>query len=167
MAELLSERLLALLRHEVECLQAELADNIPVSRAARAAGAAKTAGGKAAGAVKRRAPAKAVDVAPVAVRRVSAKERVESIGQAARTLEKLLELKRLETLAGQGGGEDAAETARLREEFLSRLRSLDARRRAGATLFDAQTGAYAGEAGADDGRGAAGAFADAARRWRR
>ena len=65
---------------------------------------------------KRRAPAKAGGEAAPAPRRASAKERVESIGQAARTLEKLLELKRLERLAVEGGDADAAETARLREE---------------------------------------------------
>lgn len=63
-----------------------------------------------------------------------------------RTLEKLLELRRLEMLAAQGGAEDEAETARLREELLNRLRSLDARRRAGPALFDAATGAFAGDA---------------------
>ena len=94
--------------------------------------------------LRRYAPAKAGGEAASAPRRASAKERVESIGQAARTLEKLLELKRLERLAVEGGDADAAETARLREEFLSRLRSLDARRREGATLFDAD-GAYAGD----------------------
>ena len=72
------------------------------------------------------------------------KDRAEALGQLTRTLEKLLELKRLETLAGQGGTEDRAETERLRAEFLTALRNLDARRRAGPTLFDPQTGAYAG-----------------------
>ncbi|MCB8836107.1 hypothetical protein [Aurantimonas sp. VKM B-3413] len=72
------------------------------------------------------------------------KERAEALGQLTRTLEKLLELKRLEMLAGQGGAEDRAETERLRAEFLLGLRNLDARRRAGPTLFDPQTGAYAG-----------------------
>ncbi len=144
MAELLSERLFVLLRREVETLQAEFSDNIPLSRAAGAAraNAARAASG---GGAKRRASAKAGgEAASAPARRATAKERVESIGQAARTLEKLLELKRLERLAVEGGDADAAETARLREEFLSRLRSLDARRREGATLFDAD-GAYAGD----------------------
>lgn len=143
MAELLSERLFVLLRREVETLQAEFSDNIPLSRAAGAARAQAARTATANGA-KRRAPARAGGEAAPAPRRASAKERVESIGQAARTLEKLLELKRLERLAVEGGDADAAETARLREEFLSRLRSLDARRREGATLFDAD-GAYAGD----------------------
>ncbi|MCC4296544.1 hypothetical protein [Aurantimonas coralicida] len=128
MAELLSERLFVLLRREVETLQAEFSDNIPLSQAAGAARADAARAATANGA-KRRAPPKAGGEAAPAPRRASAKERVESIGQAARTLEKLLELKRLERLAVEGGDADAAETARLRE---------------GATLFDAD-GAYAGD----------------------
>lgn len=62
------------------------------------------------------------------------KARIEAVGQMTRTLEKLLDLRRLEALAVSGDSDDA-EAARLREELLRRLRALDARRRAGATLF--------------------------------
>ncbi len=65
----------------------------------------------------------------------SAKERIDALGQLTRTLEKLLDLKRLEKLASEGGQADEAETRRLRAELLSRLKSLDKRRREGATLF--------------------------------
>ena len=65
----------------------------------------------------------------------SAKERIDALGQLTRTLEKLLDLKRLERLASEGGQADEAETRRLRAELLTRLKSLDMRRREGATLF--------------------------------
>ena len=65
----------------------------------------------------------------------SAKERIDALGQLTRTLEKLLDLKRLEKLASEGGQADEAETRRLRAELLARLKSLDMRRREGATLF--------------------------------
>ncbi|WP_185983134.1 hypothetical protein [Aureimonas mangrovi] len=62
------------------------------------------------------------------------KARVEAVSQITRTLEKLLELRRLEAL-GEAEGEDEAETGRLRDELMARLRALDARREAGAGLF--------------------------------
>ena len=40
----------------------------------------------------------------------SAKERIDALGQLTRTLEKLLDLKRLEKLASEGGQADEAET---------------------------------------------------------
>lgn len=65
-----------------------------------------------------------------------AKARVEAISQSARTLEKLLELQRLEALQQKTDSEDdAAETDRLRAEMLKRLRAMDARRAAGTGLF--------------------------------
>ena len=64
-----------------------------------------------------------------------AKERIDVLGQLTRTLEKLLDLKRLERLASESGQTDEAETRRLRAEFLARLKSLDRRRREGPTLF--------------------------------
>lgn len=65
------------------------------------------------------------------------KGRVEAISQITRTLEKLLELRRLETLTlEEANAEDEAETQRLREELLARLRAVDARRTEGAGLFD-------------------------------
>ena len=64
------------------------------------------------------------------------KARVEAVSQIARTLEKLLDLKRLEALAQEAAsGEDEAETAKLRKELMSRLRAVDARRFDGAGLF--------------------------------
>ncbi|MEF2546743.1 hypothetical protein VQ045_06205 [Aurantimonas sp. E1-2-R+4] len=86
---------------------------------------------------------------------MAAKERIDLLVLMTRTLEKLLELRRLEMLAAQGGDEDEAETARLREELLNRLRSLDARRRAGPALFDTATGAFAGDAATPPSDGAA------------
>jgi hypothetical protein len=65
------------------------------------------------------------------------KARVEAVSQITRTLEKLLELRRLEAL-GEAEDEDEAETGRLREELMTRLRALDARREAGAGLFEAK-----------------------------
>ena len=73
-----------------------------------------------------------------------AKGRIEAVGQMTRTLEKLLELKRLEVLEARGGEDGDGETARLRAEMLRRLQSLDARRRGGPMLFDGE-GRFAGE----------------------
>ncbi len=71
--------------------------------------------------------------------RSGAKARIEAIGQVTRTLEKLLELRRLEALAMvTGQEEDAAETQKLRREMLKRLRAIDARRAKGAGLLPAE-----------------------------
>lgn len=67
------------------------------------------------------------------------KGRIEAIGQATRTLEKLLELQRLEALAMRGGGDEDGEAGRLAEELMKRLRALDARR-GRPTLFAAEEG---------------------------
>ena len=72
------------------------------------------------------------------------KSRIEAVGQMTRTLEKLLELKRLEALEARGGEDGDGETARLRAEMLRRLQALDARRRGGPALFDGE-GRFAGE----------------------
>lgn len=64
------------------------------------------------------------------------KGRVEAVSQITRTLEKLLELRRLEALIlEEASAEDEAETARLREELLRRLRAVDERRAGGPGLF--------------------------------
>ena len=72
------------------------------------------------------------------------KGRIEAVGQMTRTLEKLLELRRLESLAERGGDDPDGETARLRAEMLRRLQALDRRRRDGPALFDGD-GRFAGE----------------------
>lgn len=64
------------------------------------------------------------------------KGRVEAVSQITRTLEKLLELRRLEALTlEEASAEDEAETQRLRDELMRRLRAVDARRIEGAGLF--------------------------------
>ena len=79
----------------------------------------------------------------------TAKARVEAVALVTRTLEKLLELKRLEALSARGDADEDAEAARLAAEMLRRLRALDARRRGGAQLFDARGGyRAAGDGGA-------------------
>lgn len=88
-----------------------------------------------------------------------AKGRIEAIGQVTRTLEKLLELHRLEALAMRGEDEDG-EAVRLAAEMMRRLRSLDARRER-PTLFDAD-GAFR-EAAADGAAGSGGGAAETAR----
>lgn len=166
---LASERLLALLVREIAAFEADVAGgedynhkSDPVELVADVEPAAggvaadgvptgakrRVAGGPAA--VKRgAAKAGAVDA-----KRMGPKERIEHIGQMAKVLEKLLELRRLETLAAAGGPQDDAEAARLGAELLSRLRSLDARRRHGELLFGPAASAdAAGEAeavGAND-----------------
>ena len=122
MAELLSDRLFALLMREVERLEREDKDEGPMSRE-RADGDASVP------AAKSRVPA-----------RGSFKERADALSLLTRTLEKLLELRVLEASAGR---DDETETLRLREEFMRRLRSLDARRIGGPRLFagDGETGA--------------------------
>jgi hypothetical protein len=86
-------------------------------------------------------------------REAGAKGRVEAVALVTRTLEKLLELKRLEALSARGDTDEDAEAARLAAEMLRRLRALDARRRGGAVLFEAD-GRFRG-AGAVDGAPAA------------
>lgn len=126
----LSERLLAMLDGEIARLEREIKDNNPK----KSSGKLPTA---------RSEPADCGGAAPASSGRPAGrktaggtKERIEAIGQLTRTLEKLLELKRLERLAA-GGGEaaDDAETAKLRAEMMKRLRALDARRRTGPSLF--------------------------------
>ena len=60
-----------------------------------------------------------------AMRRSGGKERIETIGLLARTLEKLIELKRLEK---NRDGRDGPETERLRDELLQRLKMMERRR---------------------------------------
>ena len=127
MATECSDRLMAVLRREIDDLHDSVQENDPDTG---------------------RAPADGLDAAGGTGRRrraVGAKERIDALGQLTRTLEKLLELKRLEGVAAQGEAAGEAETARLRAELLDRLRSLDARRRAGPTLFDPVTGAFHGD----------------------
>lgn len=100
---LLSERLLTVLRREMDALEAD-------------------------------------DEAPPG----AGKGRIDAVAQMTRTLEKLLELKRLEALEARGGDDPDGETVRLRGELLQRLKALDARRRDGPSLFDG-AGRFAGE----------------------
>lgn len=116
MAELLSDRLFALLMREVERLEREDKDEGPISKVA--ARAEDDAGVPAA---KSRVPARA-----------GFKERADALSLLTRTLEKLLELRIIEASAGR---DDETETKRLREEFMRRLRALDARRLGGPRLF--------------------------------
>ena len=124
----LSERLLVVLTGEIEALEKVVKDYKP-----NPAEAGKRAAGE-------------------EVNAAGAKGRIEVIGQATRTLEKLLELKRLEALAMRGGGDEDGEAVRLAAELMKRLRALDARRER-PTLFGAD-GTLGGEA---IGEGAAGA----------
>lgn len=62
-----------------------------------------------------------------AMRRSGGKERIETIGLLARTLEKLIELKRLESEKNRDG-RDGPETERLRDELLQRLKMMERRR---------------------------------------
>ncbi|MBO0904911.1 hypothetical protein [Jiella sonneratiae] len=119
MAELLSDRLYALLMREVGRLEAEGEDNNPENGCHAAAETVpdgekprvrRTKNGGAAG----------------------FKERADALALLTRTLEKLLELRSLEATSGR---DDETETLRLRDEFMRRLRALDARRAGGARLF--------------------------------
>lgn len=68
---------------------------------------------------------------------MSGKARIDAIGQLTRTLEKLLELKQLETVNRKQASEgDDAETQRLRGELLRRLKALDARRQEAGRLIE-------------------------------
>ncbi|TFF20501.1 hypothetical protein E3C22_16460 [Jiella endophytica] len=198
MARLLSDRLFALLSREVERLETTdedrspeagkaidtAGDGKPAARAdgagVDAAGGTDVAAGSAAarGAPGRgRAAGKAADrgtrrrtatgsKAPTA--RGGFKERADALILLARTLEKLLELRSLESAAGQ---DDEAETLRLRDDFMRRLRELDARRIGGPRLFapssgldgaprDADTAAHVQEDANEPCRSAAGRSAD-------
>ncbi|MEH6718918.1 MAG: hypothetical protein V7704_08575 [Aurantimonas endophytica] len=174
---LASERLLALLVREIAAFEADVAsgedDNPRDHLADPVAGAGPVAADVAVyvalpgtrrrvaavpAAAKRgpgtRVGATAASGAAVGAKRMGSKERIEHIGQMAKVLEKLLELRRLETLAAAGGPQDDAEAARLGAELLSRLRSLDARRQRGELLFGPEASAEAA--------GAAGAVGDGA-----
>ncbi|MEF2073822.1 hypothetical protein [Consotaella aegiceratis] len=96
------------------------------TKAGKAVG--KASSGKAAASLTRAKPAAGVGA--------DLKARIEAIGQMTRTLEKLLELKQLEALAMRGADDaDDAETLRLREEMMKRLKAIDAQRLDGAGLF--------------------------------
>lgn len=125
----LSERLLAVLRREMDALEAGDKELRPRSGRGGGTAEAAEAGG------------------PASLG--GAKGRIEAVGQMTRTLEKLLELKRLEALEARGDGDEDDEAARLREEMLKRLKALDARRRAGPTLFTAD-GRFANVARQDE-----------------
>lgn len=164
---LLSERLMAVLKHEMKRLESNYEDSGPIASAAVSAlkpeageGTASDDGGSslsgktapADGPVKPPRLAKGRKAAPTRTKAepsgADLKGRVEAIGQMTRTLEKLLELQRLEALAARSAGEaDAAETERLREELMRRLRAIDARREGGPRLFDAKGALGGGEAG--------------------
>ncbi len=133
MVKLPSDRLLALLTREIDIFEIAIKEYKPVKEALGQTAVGRPKGAAGVGTDRTREFA-------------AAKERIDLLVQMTRTLEKLLELRRLEMLAAQGGDEDGAETARLREELLNRLRNLDARRRAGPALFDTATGAFAGDA---------------------
>ena len=132
MAELLSDRLFALLMREVERLEREDKDDGPISRA--------------------RVDDDAGAPAARSKARGSFKERADALSLLTRTLEKLLELRVLEASAGR---DDETETLRLREEFMRRLRSLDARRIGGPRLFagDGETDPKPATAKTTKGRG--------------
>lgn len=132
MAELLSDRLMALLTEEIDTIEGAAKEKKPKKM---------LPGRTVAGPARASRPAKTT----TSCRSAPAKERIDLLLHLTRVLEKLLELRRLEILAVQGGGEDEAETARLRNELLSRLRNLDAKRRGGPTLFDRDTGAFIGD----------------------
>ncbi|NDV87763.1 hypothetical protein GTW51_13735 [Aurantimonas aggregata] len=157
---LASERLLALLVREIAAFEADVAGIEDDNPNAGQAGTTVTAGGAAADAAptvsRRRTAGQLKATAPGAPKRMGPKERIEHIGQMAKVLEKLLELRRLETLAAAGGPQDDAEAARLGAELLSRLRSLDARRQRGELLYGPEALADgAGDAGTVGDGGAA------------
>lgn len=65
---------------------------------------------------------------------MSGRVRFETIAQMTKTLEKLLDLKRLERLADVPEAADEGEARRLRSEMMRRLRALDARRVLGSGM---------------------------------
>ncbi|SJZ65569.1 hypothetical protein [Consotaella salsifontis] len=153
---LLADRLLAVLRIEMRQLESlyedfcpdgmsDDADEPPAASVAEDAPATTAKGVRRGSAKTKRAAPSTVAEGPVkaasarTVRRPAGgdlKGRIEAIGQMTRTLEKLLELKQLEALTMRGGGaEDDAETVRLREEMMKRLKAIDARRAVGSSLF--------------------------------
>lgn len=76
---------------------------------------------------------------------VGAKGRIEALGQMVRTLEKLLELKQMETLSAGGAEAPDAEAERLAAELMRRLRVLDGRRRGVSAVPSADGPVAAGE----------------------
>ncbi|MDY8109105.1 hypothetical protein U0C82_08095 [Fulvimarina sp. 2208YS6-2-32] len=69
-----------------------------------------------------------------------AKDRIDRIGLVARTLERLMEVRRAEIAGAEREGGDDAETVRLRDELLRRLKILDQRRQAAAGTPERQPG---------------------------
>lgn len=144
MAELLSDRLFALLLREVERLEVGAEDDHPAITAqgqtpGPAPGADVVASRRESrGALKGPAAGRPTPVgAKPAAGRGGFKERADALILLTRTLEKLLELRALEASAGE---DDEAETLRLREAFMRRLRALDARRAGGPRLFGDEAG---------------------------
>lgn len=90
-----------------------------------------------------------------AVKERSGKERIDMISQMTRTLEKLIDLKRVEAAENATRDGDPAETERLSKELVKRLQVLDRKRRGvenGASDQDASPAD--GAAGAVGGRAA-------------
>lgn len=139
MGRLLSDRLMVLLRGEIYAFErAARQDRSVTAGGKRPAGAGAGAGVG----VKVGVDGVGVDgaVAGRAAPGAGRKERIDALSLLTRTLEKLLDLKRLELLAGKGGEEEDGETVRLREELMARLKALDARRAGRMRLFDAEDG---------------------------
>ncbi|MBO0661824.1 hypothetical protein LQ948_04500 [Jiella sp. MQZ9-1] len=141
MAELLSNRLFALLSREVARLEAcgkefnpksEAVDQNEETARRSGDGRASEAGGSAARA------------AASGGTKIGFKERADVLSLLTRTLEKLLELRGREA---RDGDADDSEVQRLRDDFMRRLRALDARRPGGSRLFDGD-GNYALDAAA-------------------
>ncbi|WP_147307896.1 hypothetical protein [Fulvimarina endophytica] len=61
--------------------------------------------------------------------KLSGKDRIDMIGQMVRTLEKLLDTRRIEALAGEPDVASEEEGRRMRDDLLRRLRLLDRQRR--------------------------------------
>ncbi|KQT88226.1 hypothetical protein [Aurantimonas sp. Leaf443] len=136
---LLAERLMVVLKREIGHLEAESKEFSPRRRAGDrdAAGSASPDDDTV---VTRKGARVAASTAAS-----RSKERIETLGQMTRSLEKLLELVGLERRTASPDGEaDALE--RLREEMMARLRSLDAKRGGAQGLF--------GPAAAETGEGA-------------
>ncbi|MBP0617917.1 hypothetical protein [Jiella mangrovi] len=130
MAELLSDRLFMLLLREVERLEDEIGENSPNKNSTEPFGG--EGAGKIGVSAGRTSAKPASAGTKAASTRAGFKERADALILLTRTLEKLLELRAEESAAGQ---DDEAETLRLRDEFMRRLRALDARRAGGARLF--------------------------------
>lgn len=81
------------------------------------------------------------EVEALGVEESGGKTRLDAIGTLTRTLEKLLDLRRLEALALAGSDEnEKREAERLGRLMLSRLRALDARRVRGELLLPSVPG---------------------------